>query len=151
MIPTWTAVVSAFCLIIIALAAIVVAVAALGAALGFRTFLRAFEHIAGPAVDDVRQLVGNIRREADSLVGTSRDIRLRIVRAADAAEQRLQDLDALVDVVQEEVEDAALDVAATVRSVRRGFSIWRVGSRLMRRRRHAGRVEAQAGEEGETD
>ena len=156
MIPTWTAVVAALCLIVIALAAIVVAVSALGAAVGFRTFLRAFEHIAGPAVDDVRQLVGNIRREADSLVGASRDIRLRIVRAADAAEQRLQDLDALVDVVQEEVEDAALDVAATVRSVRRGFSIWRVGSRMMRRRRAGGgrapeRVEAREGEEGETD
>ena len=155
MIPTWTAVVTALCLIIIALSAIVVAAAVMGAAVGFRTFLRVFEHVAGPAVDDVRQLVGNIRREADSLVGASRDIRLRIVRAADAAEQRLQDLDALVDVVQEEVEDVALDVAATVRNVRRGFSIWRVGSRVLRRRRGGGttggRLEVRRGEEGGAD
>lgn len=150
MIPTWTAVVTALSLIIIALAVLVVAVAALGAAAGFRAFLRAFEHVAGPAVDDVRQLVGNIRREADALVGTSRDIRLRIVQAADAAQERLQDLDALVEVVQDEVEDAALDVAATVRSVRRGFSIWRVGSRVLRRRRPAG-VRRSDDDEGEAD
>ena len=151
MIPTWTAVVTALCLIIIALSAVLVAVSVFGAVAGFRAFLRAFEHIAGPAVDDVRQLVGNIRREADSLVGTSREIRLKIVRAADAAEQRLQDLDALVEVVQEEVEDAALDVAATVRSVRRGFSIWRVGSRVLRRRRRGDRPEVPPREAGDTD
>jgi len=151
MIPTWTAVVTAFCLIIIALSAVLVAVSVFGAVAGFRAFLRAFEHIAGPAVDDVRQLVGNIRREADSLVGTSRDIRLKIVRAADAAEQRLQDLDALVEVVQEEVEDAALDVAATVRSVRRGFSIWRVGSRVLRRRRRGDRPAVPPREAGDAD
>ncbi|HTR19587.1 MAG TPA: hypothetical protein VMH88_01930 [Gemmatimonadales bacterium] len=153
MIPTWTAVVGALSLVIVALCGIAVAVATAGAVVGFRAFLRAFEHVVGPAVDDVRQLVGNIRREADSLVGTSRDIRLRIVRAADAAEQRLQDLDALVDVVQEEVEDAALDVAATVRNVRRGFSIWRVGSRVLRRRRGATgeRAAVRRGEEGEAD
>src|SRR2546422_4388710 len=40
---------------------------------------------------------------------------------SDAAEARLQDLDALLDVVQEEVESAVLDVAATLRGVRRGI------------------------------
>src|SRR2546422_3006737 len=49
----------------------------------------------------------------------------RSVKAADAAEARLQDLDALLDVVQEEVESAVLDVAATLRGVRRGIALVR--------------------------
>jgi hypothetical protein len=135
MIPTWAAVVAALSLAIIALAAIVVAGSALATALGMRAFLRAVEQLAGPALGDVRALIGTIRAEADAITGTSRDIRLRIVKAADAAEDRLTDLGALLDVMQEEVEDTALDVAATVRNVRRGLSVWRLGRRALQRAR----------------
>ena len=135
MIPAWSAVVGAVSLGVIALSALVVAVAAVMSALAVREFLLVFRQVAGPAVDDVRQLVGNIRREADALVGASRDIRLRIMKAADAAETRLQDLHALVEVVQDEVEDTALDAAATLRGVRRGLSVWRWGKKLIGRRR----------------
>jgi hypothetical protein len=68
-------------------------------------------------------------------VGTSRDIRLRIVKAAEAAEDRLADLDALAEVVQEEVEDTALDAVATLRNVRRGIHGFRWARRLLARRR----------------
>src|SRR2546426_4617764 len=68
-------------------------------------------------------LFRSIRTEAEGLAGTSRELRARIVKAADAAEARLQDLDALLDVVQEEVESAVLDVAATLRGVRRGIAL----------------------------
>lgn len=135
MTPSWAAVVAAVSLLVIALAAIVVAVAAAGAALALRSFLRTVRQLAGPAVDDVRQLVGNIRHEADALVGASRDIRLRIIKAADAAEARLEDLDALVEVVQDEVEETALGAAAALRGVRRGLSIWRWSRRVLERRR----------------
>src|SRR2546430_14434834 len=90
---------------------------------------------AGPAVSDVRQLVATIRTEAESLVGTSRELRGRIVKAADAAETRLADLDALFEVVQEEVETTTLDVAATLRNVRRGLSVLEWGRRAVKRRR----------------
>src|ERR1044072_9035753 len=50
-----------------------------------------------------------MRAGVESLVGTSRDLRSRVVKAADAAEARLADLDALFTVVQEEVEATALD------------------------------------------
>jgi hypothetical protein len=98
------------------------------------------EHVAGPAVDDARQLVATIKTEADALAGASRDIRGRILRAADAAEARLDSLGALLDVVQEEVEETAVDVAATLRDVRRGFRVWSwaqtlLGSGKKRRRR----------------
>jgi len=135
MIPTWVAVVTALSLAIVALAAIVIAVSSVVAALGLRAFLRMLRELAAPAVGDVRQLVAAIRNEAEGLVGTSRALRERIVRAADAAEHRLADLDALFEVVQTEVESTVLDVAATVRLVRRGLSLVDWGRRALKRRR----------------
>ena len=142
MLPTWVAVVTAVSLAIIALAALAVAVATASAALGMRASLRMLQGLAGPALDDVRQLVGTIRAEVDGLAGTSRDLRARVVKAADAAAARLAELDALVDVVQEEVESAALDIAATLRTVRRGASLLDLGRRVVtggRKKRGRGR------------
>lgn len=133
MIPTWVAVVSGISLVILALSAIVIALATVVGALGLRAFLRLLKDLAGPAVTDVRQLVAAIRTEADGLVGTSRELRTRIVNAADAAEARLADLDALFEVVQEEVEATVVDVAATVRTVRRGLSLLEWGRRTLKR------------------
>jgi len=135
MLPTWVGVVSAISLGIIALAAIVVAAAFIVAALGIRTAVLALKHLAGPAITDVRQLVGSIKAEAEMLVDSSRDIRRRIVRAADAAEQRLTDLDALAEVVQEEVEETALDAAAAMQNVRRGLSMLQWGRKVLKGRR----------------
>jgi hypothetical protein len=132
MLPTWVGVVSALSLAIIALAALVAASAIIVAALGMRAAVKALKNFAGPAITDVRQLIGSIKIEADALVGASRDVRQRIVRAADAAEDRLTDLDALAEVMQSELEDTALDAAATMRDVRRGLSVWRWSRKLLK-------------------
>lgn len=139
MIPTWAAVVTALSLLVIALAAIVVAFAAVISALGVRATLGFFKQLAAPAVDDVRGLLGTIRAEADALVGTSKDIRTKIVQATDAAELRLSNLAALVDVLQEEADDVALDAAAAVRSVRRGVAAFSLGKRLFGKRKRKSR------------
>ena len=133
MMPTWTAVVGALSLLALALSAIVIAASAVATALGVRLFLRVLRDLAGPAVGDVRALLAAIRTEAEGLVGTSRALRERIVRAADAAEARLNDLDAVVEVVQQEVESTAVDVAATLRTVRRGVSLLEWGRRTLKR------------------
>ncbi|MEP6689415.1 MAG: hypothetical protein ABJC36_13780 [Gemmatimonadales bacterium] len=84
--------------------------------------------------DDVAQALGSVRRlteqgqdlmvlvrhEAGALAQTSRRLRRKVIRGADRAEEKLADLETLYDLVHGEVEDAALDVAATLRSVRRG-------------------------------
>src|SRR2546429_9817539 len=98
MIPSWVAVVTGISLAILALAAIAIALSSVIAVLALRAFLRLLEQLAGPAVGDVRQLVGTIRTEAESLVGTPRDLRRRISYAADAAEARLAHLDAVVGI-----------------------------------------------------
>jgi hypothetical protein len=135
MLPTWVGVVSAISLAIIAVAALVTAAAITGAAVGIRAAVKALKGFAGPAITDVRQLIGSIRTEADALVGTSRDVRQRIVRAVDAAEERLTSLDALAEVVQDELEETALDAAATMRNVRRGLSVWRWSRKLLKRKK----------------
>jgi len=132
MLPTWVGVVSALSLATIAVAALVTAVGITAAALGVREAVKALKGFAGPAIADVRQLIGSIRTEADALVGTSRDVRQRIVRAVDAAEDRLTSLDALAEVVQDELEETALDAAATMRNVRRGLSVWRWSRKLLK-------------------
>ena len=130
MMPTWVGVVTALSLGVIAIAILAFALAAIIAALAARRLMRKLDLLSGPAVDDVRMLVGTIKTEADALVGTSRDIRRRIVRAADAAEARLTDIDALVELVQEEVEETALQGAAALQGVRDGFSLLSWGRKL---------------------
>jgi hypothetical protein len=134
MIPTWAAVVGAVSLAIMAVAAIVTALAVLAAAWGVRGFLAAVRSYAEPVVSDVRQLIGTIRSEASGLAETSRDLRQRIVEAADAAEARLGDLGDALDVAERQIEDTTRDVAATARTVRRGVSMWRLGRAIRRRK-----------------
>lgn len=135
MIPGWVAVVTAISLAILALSAVAIAVSSAVVALATRTLLRRLRDGAGPALDEVRQLVATIRTEAESLVGTSQNLRGRIVKAADQAQARLADLDALFEVVQEEVETTVLDAAATMRTVRRGLAVLEWGRKALKRRR----------------
>jgi uncharacterized protein YoxC len=60
-----------------------------------------------------------VRHEAGAFAQTSRRLRRKMVRGADQIEAKLQDLETLYDVVHDEVESTALDVAATLRSVRK--------------------------------
>jgi hypothetical protein len=114
-------------------------VAGVFAANAARKLLKTVEHFSGPALQDARQLVGTIKTEAEALVGTSRDIRERIVRAADATEDKLAELHALADVVQEEVEETVIDAAVALRRVRTGFSLIEWGRKALRRRRRGRR------------
>ncbi|NIR01794.1 MAG: hypothetical protein GTN78_16625 [Gemmatimonadales bacterium] len=79
--------------------------------------------------EDAGKVVAAVRAEVDGLAETSEDVRGRLNRLVRRAEERLQDLDALVDVVQYEVEETALDVAAALRTTRRGTSIARAMKR----------------------
>jgi hypothetical protein len=117
MLPTWVGIVMAVSLAIIALAALAVAAAIASTALATRAWLRTLWDFAGPALDDARELIATIRTEVDALADTSRDLRGRIVRAADAAEARLAQVNALVGGVQGSVESTARGVAATIRMV----------------------------------
>jgi uncharacterized protein YoxC len=61
-----------------------------------------------------------VRHEVGAFAQTARRLRRKTVRAADRVESKLEELETLYEVVHDEVEGAALDAAAALRSVRRG-------------------------------
>lgn len=65
-------------------------------------------------------LVDEVKDEVRALVTTSREVRQGLERGVRRVRTRLSDLDALYEVVQGEVEETALDVAASLRTFRRG-------------------------------
>lgn len=135
MMPTWVGVVTALSLAIIALSALTVAASIVLTTLGMRAALQALRDLAGPAIDDARQLIGSIRTEVDAVAETSRDIRGRIVKAADAAEARLTQVNTLIGGLQGSVASTFHDVAGTIRMLLRSISILDWGRKRIKRGR----------------
>ena len=132
MAPAWQWTVMAISLAIIALAVVVTAVALAWVARKIALRLDALEpalaELRGellPAVRSVRHIVGRgedvadkLRFEADAAIATARRIRGRVESATRRAEERLGDLDALYEVVYDEVADTALGLATAFRTTR---------------------------------
>jgi methyl-accepting chemotaxis protein len=148
--PGWVGPVAAISLVVIALSFIAIAVgfwvlsrATLHGVTGISRRLDALSHDAHEALDAVRQIAktgeevsGKLKEELQHYLATSRAIRHDLERGVRQVKNRLADLDALYEVVHEEVEDTALEVAAKVRSVRRGAGmVGRLRRWLVRGRR----------------
>lgn len=139
--------------IAISLAVIALAFAIIGVGLGL-VALKASREIAGlsklvsrlraeitPALMSLRrvadtgaELSDEIRDEAKEYIQVSRDVRHDLQRGVRTVKRKLDDLDALYEVVHEEVEETALDVAAGLRSVRNGAGmVGRIRRWLVRR------------------
>jgi uncharacterized protein YoxC len=144
----WT-VVMAVSVMVIALLMIVLTVSGV---LLMRDVHRALEHLSGasraleqegrPALQAVRstaeeagRVAATVRQEVDSLIGASRQIRTQISDVADRVTERVKDLDIVLDILQEEVEETALDVAAALRATRRGAGVFRSLKRAVLGRR----------------
>ena len=132
--PSWVGPTVALSLVVIALCLLALAIGALSAfagiagqvkqlgarLVGMQDDVRATVHAVRQLTDQAQDLLVTVRHEAGAFAQTSRRVRRKIVRGMDRIEGRLEDLDALYDVVHEEVEDTALDVAAALRSFRKG-------------------------------
>jgi hypothetical protein len=105
--------------------------------------VRELREEVAPAISAVRRITdagadlsGDIRQEVQEYLATSRAVRRDLERGVYQVKSRLADLDALYEVVHEEVEDTALDVAARVRAVRNGAGmVSRIRRWLVRGRR----------------
>ena len=64
------------------------------------------------------EVVDLARHEVRELVATSQAVRTDVRRGMRRAKQRLADVDALVEVMQEEVEETAIDAATAMRTLR---------------------------------
>lgn len=78
-----------------------------------------------PAMRSLRAITGRgeavshrVQEEAEAVLGTARRVRKKVEAATARAEERLGDLDALYDVVYEEVADTALSLAGALRTGR---------------------------------
>ena len=132
--PAWVGPTIAISLAVIALSVLGVATVAAIAALRLSGQARKIAAVVDGLQDDVAQtlkaarqlteqaqdLMVVVRHEAGAFAQTGRRLRRKVVRGVDRIEGRLADLESLYDVVHDEVEDTALDVAAALRSVRRG-------------------------------
>jgi hypothetical protein len=92
-------------------------------------------------MESIRKLVGDgerianmVRDEAGAFLRTGRRLRKKVNRGIDRVEARLVDLEALYDVVHDEVEETALDVATGLRRIRRGRGIAGRMTRFLLRR-----------------
>jgi uncharacterized protein YoxC len=70
--------------------------------------------------EQAQEVMVLVRHETGAFAQTARRIRRKTVRAVDRIEAKLEDLETLYDVIHDEVEGSALDLAAALRSVRRG-------------------------------
>ncbi len=134
--PAWVGPTVAIALVVIALAFLAIALVAVAVA---RQATSQASHLAreigdlrrelAPTIQALNRLAGaggevagRLKDEVDALITVSRRLRKSVVQGARRVEGRLEDLDALYEVVSSEVQDTALDVAATLRTVRTGAS-----------------------------
>ncbi len=138
-IPAWVGPTVAIALVVIAASLLVMGGVALAIGLGLRSKSRALNAQLTAITTDARALLGRLKLEIEGYVDLSGDARAKLKGAMEAVETRLEDLDTLADVLQEEVEETALSAATLLRTVRRSGSVLGVARRAMRRRRPAER------------
>lgn len=141
--PAWVGPTVAISLVVIALAFAAIGVAVVLLARTTIREVRELREEVAPAISAVRRITdagadlsGDIKQEVQEYLATSRAVRRDLERGVYQVKSRLADLDALYEVVHEEVEDTALDVAARVRAVRNGAGmVSRIRRWLVRGRR----------------
>src|SRR6476620_11891929 len=130
----WVGPVAAISLAVLALSFLGLAVAVAVVAFKVAGQVRKVSTLVDGLQDDVARTLKSLRRlteqgqdlmvlvrhEAGAFAQTARGLRRKTIRAADRIEVKLQELETLYDVVHDEVEGAALDAAAALRSLRRG-------------------------------
>lgn len=93
---------------------------------------RGVEHLRR-AAENVEKLSRTIREEAEALRGSGAEVSERFTQVSDRMEERIDEFNALIEVMQEEAEELFMDTASTARGFRRGFG--RLSDGRSRRRR----------------
>lgn len=71
-------------------------------------------------VEDAREMVATVKRDVSTVSGAAAAIGDTIQDAADITAQRIDEVNAVLDVVQEELEETAITAISAVRGVRLG-------------------------------
>ena len=140
----WTDVVTAISTTIVAVILVFVLIVLVGRLREARHLIASIERVvhsldrdARPAIDaargmidDAAKVMASVRAEVDGYAEYSEDLRERLGDLTESVEGRLGDLEALIDVLHEEIEETALDVASALRTTRRGVSVARALKRV---------------------
>ncbi len=135
--PGWVGPVVAISLVVVALSFAAIAVGVLIVASRLIEPVQQLSRVIASLQDDLawslkglrqlteqsQELLTVVRQEAGAFAQTGRRLRRRIERGVDRIQTRLADLETLYDVVHEEVEETALDVASALRTVRTGAGV----------------------------
>lgn len=108
-----------------------------GVVFGVLTVLKQVKHLKehlAKVTKETRAVADRLKGEVDGYVELSGEARGKIRVAIDSVEGRLKDIDALVEVLHEEAEETALDVAAFVRTARHAGGVLGTARKMMRRR-----------------
>ena len=144
----WPAVVVALSLVILALVAVLQVVAQVRLFVVLGSLAKQVERVvdtldrdARPALNSLRSAAEEggrvatlVRAEAEALTDTTRGLRKRLEGTADRLGERFTDFETLADLLQDEIEDTVLDVAAALRTTRRGTGILRTMKRAFKGR-----------------
>lgn len=131
---SWVDLLTSIASIVIALAMIAIAIPVIPAAWNFRkTYAKVQDTVdrvrgdLNPILRHAEDVAGNvnyvssaIRTDVERLQSTIASTQKRLDRAAGLAEQRIEQFNALLEVVQEEAEDLFIDTAAGIRGVKVG-------------------------------
>ncbi len=133
-VPAWVAPTIAISLGLIALSLLALISVAVALALGARQKGRALTAQISELTADARAVSARLRSEVEGYADLGGEARTKLRSAMDTVETRLRDLDALAEVLQEEVEQAALSAATLLRTVRTSGKVLGVARRALRRR-----------------
>ncbi len=133
-VPAWIAPTIAISLVIIAASLLTVGVVALAVCFGLRARSRQLSAQITALTADAKSGAGRLKHEVDGFTDISTEARLKLKSAIGAVEGRLQDLDALAEVLQEEVQETALSAATVLRTVRRSGKVLGAARRVLKRR-----------------
>jgi len=129
----------AVCTVIIAVALTVLAVFTVPAAYRFRATYKKVDELLDRVSQDINPIVAQTRIITDNLKSITTTIRTdvdqvsrtvnhaneRLQDAIDGTEARVKEFNGLLEVVQQEAEDAFISTAATVRGIRTGAEAFR--------------------------
>jgi hypothetical protein len=131
----WVGPTVALSLVVIAASFLVMGGVAVAIAIGLRRASREARTKLAALTADAKSATLRLKGELDGYADLATETRVKLRRGVDAVETRLRDLDALVEVLQEEAEETALDVAAMVRTIRRSGRVLGVARKALLKRR----------------
>lgn len=135
MTPAWVGPTIAVSLIVIAASFLVMGGIAIAATVSIRRQSRKAGEKLAAFTAEAKTLTARLKGELEAYADLSGEARTKLRGAIDAVDGRLKDLDALADVLQDELEETALDVASFMRTVRRSGAVLGAARGLMKRRR----------------